>query len=88
MRWVFVIFAIDTLNANEMPSRLAEIKISYVHCSCVQILEVKNEVNLHTILELFLDCTEIHGGFDNFLVGRELLGVNRQEERPCLVLLF
>ena len=44
--------------------------------------------NLHGILQFLLNSTEIHGCFNNFLVGRKLFGVHRQEERPGLVLLL
>ena len=44
--------------------------------------------NLHGVLQFLLDRTEIHGRFNDFLVGRELFGVHRQEERPGLVLLL
>lgn len=44
--------------------------------------------NLHGVLQFLLDRTEIHGCFNNFLVGRKLFGVHRQEERPGLVLLL
>lgn len=40
------------------------------------------------VLQFLLNRTEIHGGFYDFLVGRELFGVHRQEERPGLVLLL
>lgn len=44
--------------------------------------------NLRGVLQLLLNRTEIHGGFYDFLVGRELFGVHRQEERPGLILLL
>lgn len=40
------------------------------------------------VLQFLLNRTEIHGGFYDFLVGRELFGVHRQEERPGLILLL
>lgn len=40
------------------------------------------------VLQFLLNRTEIHGGFYDFLVGRELFGVHRQEEWPGLVLLL
>lgn len=43
---------------------------------------------VHGVLQFLLDRTEIHGRFNDFLVGRELFGVHRQEERPGLVLLL
>lgn len=43
---------------------------------------------VHGILQFLLNSTEIHGCFNNFLVGRKLFGVHRQEERPGLVLLL
>lgn len=44
--------------------------------------------NLRGVLQLLLNRTEIHGGFYDFLVGRELFGVHWQEERPGFVLLL
>lgn len=43
---------------------------------------------VHGVLQFLLNRTEIHGGFYDFLVGRELFGVHRQKERPRLVLLL
>lgn len=46
------------------------------------------DANLRGVLQLLLNRTEIHGGFNDFLVGRELFGVHWQEERPGLILLL
>lgn len=43
---------------------------------------------VHIVLESFFNGTEIHRSFDDFLVGRELFGIDRQQKWPSFVLLF
>lgn len=37
---------------------------------------------VNSVIEFLPDCGNVHGDLDDFLVSRELLGVDRSQERP------